>query len=64
MMNRYHYRVQAERSGAWWAIHVPDLPGAFSQARHLSQVENMARDLIAFVLEVDTEDVSVSISRG
>lgn len=60
-VSRYHYRVQAERSGDWWAIRVPDLPGAFSQARRLAQVEDMARDLIAFALEVDVEDVSVTV---
>jgi hypothetical protein len=29
------YRVEAVRSGAWWAITIPALSGVFSQARRL-----------------------------
>ena len=32
------YRVQAVRSGSWWAITVPGLPGVFSQEKRLDQV--------------------------
>ncbi len=48
------YRVRAVRSGSWWAITVPELPGVFSQARRLDQVEAMAREAIAMMLDVDT----------
>ena len=27
------YNVKARRSGDWWALEVPDLPGVFSQAK-------------------------------
>ena len=36
------YRVDATRSGDWWAITiVPELPGAFSQCKRLHQVDAM-----------------------
>lgn len=34
----------AERSGNWWAVEVPEIPGLFTQARRLDQVEAMVRD--------------------
>ena len=51
------YRVRAVRSGSWWAITVPELPGVFSQARRLDQVEAMAREAIAMMLDVDTDQI-------
>ncbi len=52
MKKRPTYRVLTRRSGAWWAIQVPEVDGVFSQARRLDQVETMARDAIALMLEV------------
>lgn len=34
----------AKRSGNWWAVEVPEIPGLFTQARRLDQVEAMVRD--------------------
>ena len=51
------YRVRAVRSGSWWAITVPDFPGVYSQARRLDQVEAMAREAIAMMLDVDTDQI-------
>lgn len=34
----------AERSGNWWAVEVPEIPGLFTQARRLDQVDSMVRD--------------------
>ncbi len=45
------YRVRAVRSGRWWAIDVPELPGVHSQARRLDQVEDLAREAIALMLD-------------
>jgi predicted RNase H-like HicB family nuclease len=55
------YTVNAERTGRWWAITVSELPGVFSQARRLDEVETMARDAIGLYLEApkDTFDVAV-----
>lgn len=52
MAVRNTYVVDAQRSGRWWAISVPALKGVFSQARRLADVEPMARDAIAAVLDV------------
>ena len=55
------YRAVAERDGSWWAIRVPELRGVYTQVRRLADVEAMARDAIALVLDVgpDTFDVLV-----
>ena len=51
------HRVRAVRSGDWWAITVPALPGVFSQAKRLDQVEGMARAAIAMLLDITIDDV-------
>ena len=51
------YRVEAVRSGNWWAITVPELDGVFSQARRLEQVEARAREAISLMLDVEEGDV-------
>ena len=60
------YRAVAERDGSWWAIRVPELRGVYSQARRLADVEAMARDAIALVLDVapNSFDVSVELVLG
>ena len=32
------------RDGGWWAVEVPEIPGLFTQARRLDQVEEQVRD--------------------
>lgn len=36
----------ATRSGGWWAVEVPEVPGAFTQARRLTQIPAMAADAV------------------
>jgi predicted RNase H-like HicB family nuclease len=55
------YRAVAERDGAWWAIRVPELRGVYSQARRLADVEAMARDAIALMLDVEPNSFDVSV---
>ena len=55
------YTVRAERSGDWWALEVPELPGVFSQARRLDQAQTMARDAIAAMLDVATDSFDVEV---
>ena len=55
------YRAVAERDGSWWAIRVPELRGVYSQARRLADVEAMARDVIALVLDVAPDSFDVSV---
>lgn len=43
-MNTIDVTAIAERSGDWWAIEVPEMPGLFTQVRRLDQVDAMVRD--------------------
>lgn len=54
---RQGYRVEAVRSGDWWAISVPDLRGVFSQAKRLNRVEATAREAIAMMFDIDESEV-------
>ncbi len=55
------YTARARRSGSWWAIDVPELPGVYSQARRLDRVESMARDAIALFLDVDPATLDIRV---
>jgi antitoxin component HigA of HigAB toxin-antitoxin module len=48
----------ATRSGGWWAIEVPELPGLFTQTRRLDQVPDAVADA-ARLLGDDDVDVVV-----
>ena len=54
-----HFDATASRDGRWWLIEVPGI-GA-TQSRSLAGAEDQARDLVAAVLDVDMEDVSVDV---
>lgn len=45
----------------WWAIDVPEVPGALSQARSLDEVASMAADAVGLLLEVDPATVRVRV---
>lgn len=55
------YTARAERSGSWWAVSVPEVKGAHTQARRLDQVEDKARDAIAGVLDVPMRSFDVQV---
>lgn len=55
------YTATCVRSGGWWAITVPEIKGVFSQARRLDQVEEMAREAIALMLDVDPNSFDVDV---
>lgn len=46
------------RVNGWWAVEVPEIPGLFTQARRLDQVEAMVRDA-ADMLGVKVGDVAI-----
>lgn len=54
------YKGTARRDGRLWFVEVDGI-GA-TQARNLADVEEMAVDLVAVVLEVDAADVTVDIA--
>lgn len=55
------YTARARRSGDRWAIDVPELPGVFSQARRLDQVEEMARDAISLMIDAAADSFDVVV---
>jgi hypothetical protein len=56
----HHYEATATRDdGRWWLIEVPGI-GA-TQSRTLVGAEDQARDLVAAVLDVDIDDVTVDV---
>jgi predicted RNase H-like HicB family nuclease len=55
------YTAVCQRSGNWWSISVPEIKGLHSQARRLDQVEEMARDAIALMLDVPAESFAVEV---
>lgn len=60
-MSRMTYTARCQRSQGWWAIRVPEVPGAFSQARRLGHVESMVRDVVALALEVPPDSFDVRL---
>jgi predicted RNase H-like HicB family nuclease len=55
------YTVEARRDGRWWVLSVPDVPGAVSQVRSLSQADEYIRESIAFVREVEPDSFELRI---
>lgn len=43
-MNDRTVEARVTRSDGWWAVSVPDVPGLFTQARRLDQVESLVRE--------------------
>jgi predicted RNase H-like HicB family nuclease len=60
-MSKRLFKARCVRSGRWWAIRVPELPGVHSQAKTLDQAEGMAVEAISLFLEVDPNSISVEI---
>lgn len=54
--------AKATRSGEWWAVMVPEVPGAFTQVKRLEQVGAMAADAVATLLEIPIEDIEVTLA--
>lgn len=50
------------RSGGWWAIEVPQVPGVFTQAKRLEQVPAMVADAVALMEDIDPDAVEVTVT--
>lgn len=37
------YTARVKRSGDWWAVTVPQVPGLFTQGRTLAEIKDMVR---------------------
>ncbi len=53
--------AKVARSGEWWAIEVPEVPGVFTQVKRLDQASQAAAEAVADFAEVDAEDVEVVV---
>lgn len=60
-MRDYRVEVELGQSGRWWVISVPDVPGAHSQARRLSQAEEVARELISLMTDASPGSFAVHV---
>jgi predicted RNase H-like HicB family nuclease len=47
--------AHAYRSGDWWAVEVPEVPGLFTQAKRLEQVPAMVKDAAGLLGAGDVE---------
>ncbi len=54
------YEIAVTRDGTWWMVHVPAID-ALTQTRHLAEVEEMARSLIAITLEVPSDCFALDV---
>jgi predicted RNase H-like HicB family nuclease len=50
-------KVEVSRSGRWWSIAVPSLPGVYSQCRRLDQAEARAQEAIGLYRDLAPDDV-------
>lgn len=53
--------AKVTRSGDWWAIEVPEVPGVFTQAKRLDQVEGMVRDAVALMTDARPPEIAVEL---
>lgn len=55
------YDARVTRDGKWWMIAIPGIDG-LTQARRLSEAEQMAREYVALVLDVPFESVAIRLA--
>ena len=60
-MNRVRYTAVAERSGRWWALHVREVPGVFTQARTLREARGMVRSAVSLALGCPRDSFDVDL---
>ena len=53
--------AKVTKSGDWWAVEVPEVDGAFTQARRLDQIPDMVADAVHLLTDVPAEDVEVTL---
>lgn len=63
MNSRRRYRISAQRNErGWWIIRVLDFRHVVTQARRASEIEEMARDVIALLEDVPPDSFDVDIT--
>jgi predicted RNase H-like HicB family nuclease len=53
--------AKVTRSGDWWAIEVPEVPGVFTQAKRLDQVEEMVQDAVTLMTDTRHAEIEVEL---
>jgi hypothetical protein len=56
------YTVVATHAGKWWTVEVPEVIGALARAEDESQIEHVARGVIALMLDVDERSFDLVIT--
>ncbi len=54
------YQANVERDGKFWLIHIPGI--GVTQARHLLEVDEMARDLVVAMTGVTPDSFSLEVA--
>lgn len=60
MATRVAVTAMARRNRDWWAVEVPEVDGAFTQARRLDQVPHMVADTVSLLADVPAEEVQAT----
>jgi predicted RNase H-like HicB family nuclease len=53
--------AHASRDDGWWSVEVPEVPGLFTQARRLDQIEAMVRDAASLLTGDSEESFEVTV---
>jgi hypothetical protein len=53
--------AKAVRDGGWWVVEVPEVDGAFTQARRLDQIPAMVADAVGLLEDVPAGSVEVEL---
>lgn len=56
------YKIEVERDGRWWMIHVPEID-QLTQARRIGEIEDMARSPFTSRTSVLTESTCLKAPR-
>ena len=54
------YTAKVSRDGRFWLIHVPEVD-RYTQARNVGEIETMARDLVAVMLDIEPDSFDLKI---
>ncbi|WP_297452423.1 type II toxin-antitoxin system HicB family antitoxin [uncultured Corynebacterium sp.] len=49
------YTARVKRSGDWWAVTVPQVPGLFTQGRTLAEIKDMVRRPLELYPEIEPD---------
>jgi hypothetical protein len=60
-MERPNYNVHVYKDGKWWMVEIPEIDG-LTQARHLREADDMARDYIAATLDIPEDSFTLAMS--